>query len=245
MSKFFIDCEFVEGKIPQQILGINIPTWLSNPLPNIQMISIGIVSEDSIPIDSSYPTIKGKTYYAISKDFNLKAAWDNEWIRVNVLRPIFDYWYNLSVYGYYNDNGLTATNDMFTIQEFRVYRNLYGRTNQQIAKDITEFVLPVCNVSPDGIPSYKCSDNTSPEFYGYYSASDWVAFYQLFGKMIDLPKGFPMFAFDIQQQIEEYKIDKEQLLKEIPQVNSHNALQDSIWNYNAYKWIQNKINNGK
>ena len=61
-------------------------------------------------------------------------------------------------------------------------------------------------------------------------------------KMIDLPKGFPMFAFDIQQQIEEYKIDKNQLLKEVPQVNCHNALQDAIWNKNAYNWIQNKIN---
>ena len=103
MSKFFIDCEFVEGKIPQQILGINIPTWLSNPLPNIQMISIGIVSEEVLeayeePINS-YTDLKQcgrrkvqREYYAISKDFNLNAAWDAEWIKMNVLRPIFDYW---------------------------------------------------------------------------------------------------------------------------------------------------------
>ena len=238
MSKFFIDCEFVEGKIPQQILGINIPTWLSNPLPNIQMISIGIVSEDSILIDSSYPTIKGKTYYAISKDFNLKAAWDNEWIRKNVLRPIFDYWYNLSVYGYYNDNGLTATNDMFTIKEFRFYRNLYGRTNQQIAKDITEFVLPVCNVSPDGIPNYKCSDNTSPEFYGYYSASDWVAFYQLFGKMIDLPKGFPKYCNDLKMEADRIWRETGKATRFAKPKDAHNASEDAKWNYEFYKFLQ-------
>ena len=90
---------------------------------------------------------------------------------------------------------------------------------------------------------YSIHKFTDVQFYGYYSDYDWVVFCQLFGTMMDLPNGFPMFAFDIQQQIEEYKIDKEQLLKEIPQVNCHNALHDSIWNYNAYKWIQNKINN--
>ncbi len=89
----------------------------------------------------------------------------------------------------------------------------------------------------------KAKMNT--QFYGYYSDYDWVVFCWLFGKMIDLPKGFPMFAFDIQQQIEEYKIDKNQLLKEVPQVNCHNALQDAIWNKSAYNWIQNKITNGK
>jgi hypothetical protein len=80
-----------------------------------------------------------------------------------------------------------------------------------------------------------------PEFYAYYADYDWVVFCQLFGTMMDLPKGFPMLAFDIQQQIEEYKIDKELLLKEVPQVNCHNALQDAQWNYSAYQWIQNKI----
>jgi hypothetical protein len=55
--------------------------------------------------------------------------------------------------------------------------------------------------------------------------------------MNKLPKGFPMFAFDIQQQIEEYKIDKEQLLKEVPQTNCHNALADARWNYQLYKFL--------
>ena len=235
MGKFFIDCEFVEGKIPQQILGINIPTWLSNPLPNIQMISIGIVSEDSIPTDNSYPTIKGKTYYAISKDFNLKAAWDNEWIRMNVLRPIFDYWYNLSVYGYYNDNGLTATNDMFTIKEFRFYRNLYGRTNQQIAKDIKDALYAPFNEKLTG--TYPNCYPENIEFYGYYSASDWVAFYQLFGKMIDLPKGFPRYCNDLKMEADRIWRETGKDTKFAKPKDAHNALVDAKWNYNFYKFL--------
>ncbi len=38
-----------------------------------------------------------------------------------------------------------------------------------------------------------------PEFWGYYSAYDHVALCQLFGTMVDLPKGFPMYTRDIKQ----------------------------------------------
>ena len=116
--------------------------------------------------------------------------------------------------------------------------HLFGKTNKQIAEEIINFVSEGTGLQVQcGIKKH--------EFYGYYSDYDWVVFCWLFGKMIDLPKGFPMFAFDIQQQIEEYKIDKNQLLKEVPQVNCHNALQNAIWNKSAYNWIQNKITNGK
>ena len=38
-----------------------------------------------------------------------------------------------------------------------------------------------------------------PELWGYYSAYDHVAFCQLFGTMMDLPKGYPMYTHDIKQ----------------------------------------------
>lgn len=38
-----------------------------------------------------------------------------------------------------------------------------------------------------------------PEFWGYYSAYDHVALCQLFGTMMDLPKGWPMYTRDIKQ----------------------------------------------
>ncbi|HEY9764587.1 MAG TPA: hypothetical protein V6D07_18815 [Trichocoleus sp.] len=43
-------------------------------------------------------------------------------------------------------------------------------------------------------PDYKV------HFYGYYADYDWVAFCQLFGKMIDLPRGFPNYCRDIKQR---------------------------------------------
>lgn len=40
----------------------------------------------------------------------------------------------------------------------------------------------------------------TPEFWADYGAYDWVALCQLFGAMIDLPRGWPMFCRDIQQE---------------------------------------------
>lgn len=38
-----------------------------------------------------------------------------------------------------------------------------------------------------------------PDFWAYYADYDWVVFCQLFGTMMDLPKGFPMYCHDIKQ----------------------------------------------
>ena len=38
-----------------------------------------------------------------------------------------------------------------------------------------------------GVPSSK------PVIYSYFASYDWVAFAQLFGRMIDLPEGMPMY----------------------------------------------------
>jgi hypothetical protein len=38
-----------------------------------------------------------------------------------------------------------------------------------------------------------------PEFIGYFADYDWVVLCQLFGTMMDLPKGWPMFCRDVKQ----------------------------------------------
>lgn len=38
-----------------------------------------------------------------------------------------------------------------------------------------------------------------PEFWAYYADYDWVVLCQLFGRMIDLPKGWPMYCRDLKQ----------------------------------------------
>lgn len=74
-----------------------------------------------------------------------------------------------------------------------------------------------------------------PELWGYYSAYDHVAFCQLFGRMIDLPKGFPMYTRDIKQWCD--MLGNPQL----PEQGKcgHNALEDARWNKLAYEFLLN------
>jgi hypothetical protein len=62
-----------------------------------------------------------------------------------------------------------------------------------------------------------------PEFWGYYADYDWVAFCQLFGKMIDLPKGWPMYCRDLKQLCDDLGNPK------LPKNNAHHALSDARW----------------
>jgi len=66
-----------------------------------------------------------------------------------------------------------------------------------------------------------------PEFWGYYSDYDWVVFCQLFGSMINLPKGFPMFCRDLIQEAKRLGLADE-MKAAVPLVGTaHNALDDA------------------
>lgn len=73
----------------------------------------------------------------------------------------------------------------------------------------------------------------APEFWAYYADYDWVALCQLYGRMIDLPKGWPMFCRDIQQERARLGIEK---LPEQVGVE-HNALADALWNKEAWEFV--------
>ena len=63
-----------------------------------------------------------------------------------------------------------------------------------------------------------------PEFWGYYADYDWVVLCQLFGRMIDLPKGWPMYCRDLKQLLDERGNPR------FPkQLDEHNALADARW----------------
>lgn len=79
-----------------------------------------------------------------------------------------------------------------------------------------------------------------PEIWTYYGSYDWVVFCQLFGKMIDLPKGFPMFTMDIKQ----FAVMLGNT--ELPKQDSaeHHALNDARWNKQAYEFCESKTFQG-
>ena len=72
-----------------------------------------------------------------------------------------------------------------------------------------------------------------PEFWGYYADYDWVVFCQLFGAMIDLPNGWPMYCRDLKQWCDELGNPK------LPEQGKgeHNALADARWNRQVWEFL--------
>lgn len=91
------------------------------------------------------------------------------------------------------------------------------RDQAEMRKDILAFAAP----------------ESKPEFWAYYGAYDWVVFCWLFGAMIDLPKGYPMYVRDIKQLCD--SLGNPQLPKQ--EGTEHNALADARWNKIAFEFL--------
>jgi hypothetical protein len=72
----------------------------------------------------------------------------------------------------------------------------------------------------------------APEFWGYYADYDWVVFCWLFGAMVDLPKGWPMYCRDLKQWSDQIGAPKFEAPK-----GEHNALADARWNKSLYEHL--------
>lgn len=97
-----------------------------------------------------------------------------------------------------------------------------GNTKAEIAQAVLDFV----NERPTG---------TIPKFWAYYASYDWVVLCQLYGTMLGLPEGWPMFVRDIKQLAEE--VGGVKLLKQ-PETDMHDALNDARWNAQMYNHIR-------
>jgi hypothetical protein len=269
---YFLDTEFLEGTQKKRLF--NIP--YGNTKNTIDLISIGIVDED------------GREFYEVSKDFNLKEAWNRfqmkqvsgdarnrysdgikeYWIRENVLKPIFIDFLKLQAEYLMKQRRITgyapALNSYFNYRNFKKLLNRFGKSNKEIAEKVYSFVTfnfkELGNIKHENKIKYDISNPLRvPEFYAYYADYDWVVFCWIFGKMIDLPKGFPMYCIDLKQMLDEKvesvfiddgqgnDLNKGRLewIKTLPyypiqeKETQHNALHDAKWNLKLYKFLKN------
>lgn len=72
-----------------------------------------------------------------------------------------------------------------------------------------------------GVGTYRVRHPTTPEFWADYAAYDWVVLCRFFGRMVNPPKGFPMYCNDFQQLIAGTDFKPEE-----PDT-SHDALEDA------------------
>lgn len=246
--KYYIDTEFIEETQNKTFLGFNI----GKTKPTIDLISIGIVAED------------GREYYAISKDFNLKEAWNRfdvkpdienggtkkvYWIRENVLKSIFDDLLFRMQQQNKKVNGGTNTNNIFELSNMKYLLDIFGKNNNGIAKEVQEFCgKDYVSNSPEyqDKPLYGYTGNTmegsykkeKPTFYAYYADYDWVVFCWLFGKMNDLPNGFPYYCRDLKQIADNiWETTGKDTRFESPK-GEHNALVDARWNKDFHNFLK-------
>jgi hypothetical protein len=97
-----------------------------------------------------------------------------------------------------------------------------GRPRSFIRSDIEAFIW-----------AKPCLGEHKPELWGYYADYDWVAFCQLWGRMIDLPDWLPKFCRDIKQVAVD--LGNPQLPTQVS--NEHHALADARWNKQAYEFL--------
>lgn len=208
---YFIDTEFIEG-FKKPIKWLPSAGKFNRPYHFIDLISIGLVCSD------------GREYYAISNEYNYNDA--SEWVKENVILPA----YTNAVHG--------DERNKLKVETFHAIR---GKNNKQIAREIKEFIVgdgETTDFTSKAWKNYISSKNNPPEFYGYYADYDWVLFCSLFGRMIDLPAGFPMYCRDLKQEMDRLGLDKEWKDKYCPEPeNEHNALADARWNVKLHKTI--------
>lgn len=213
MTQYYLDTEFHEYKKE----GVN----------TIELISIGIVESD-------------REFYAINKDFDISEAWQNIWLRVHVLKPVYD---ELLILQKDDKDSTTSPYEGFSLIKMSQLLKQYGSSSNDIRDQVKEFV--------------RCDSDI--QFYAYYADYDWVLFCWLFGRMVDLPKRYPMYCNDLKQTLDEIsrevtvttgigsnaKVGLEEGLKFIEshpdyptQDNEHNALDDAKWNLALHELLK-------
>jgi hypothetical protein len=144
----------------------------------------------------------GREYYAISQDITHgrleKRLRRHDWLMANVVPSL------PKPYGDWNNHMPKAW--LFD------YHSPLVKPRQVIAREVRDFILAA----------------DTPVLWADYGAYDHVALCQLWGPMVDLPKGLPMFTCDIQQEALRLGVAWDELPKQ--QAGEHNALEDARHN---------------
>lgn len=171
----------------------------------IELISIGMVCDD------------GREYYAVNSDAPWERIRENDWLIRNVLpslpitgRTSLDSYLAIPANSYPKGSMSLIGAD---VKDTRV------KPHWVIANEVRDFI----QATPD------------VELWANYGAYDHVALAQLWGPMIALPEGVPMFTHDIQQEARRLGIAWDDL----PQQESgeHNALADARHNQTVRRWL--------
>lgn len=153
----------------------------------------------------------GAELYMVFNDFDTRRVAKDWWLMENVMSSI--------------------DHEKFVVADFEgspVLRDIYVTDKAAVSRDQGAALLQ------DFVQG-----DTDIEWWNWYGAYDHLSLCQLFGKMIDLPKGFPMYSNDIKQ------IHKQSGYCQMPKQPSgkHNALDDARFNVVRYDYIMDVLSN--
>jgi hypothetical protein len=156
----------------------------------------------------------GREYYAISRECARGELLANGWLLANVVPAL------PLTRGTGPDGDFLAWDP--NLPDFDKVK-----PREQIAREVATFVLGTDHETSNQVPHV--------ELWADYGAYDHVALCQLFGTMMDLPEGFPMWTHDIQQEAERLGLSDDDL----PQQESgqHNALADARHNQRVRQYL--------
>jgi hypothetical protein len=172
----------------------------------IQLISIGIVASD------------GHEYHAIVGDGDWERVLLSPWLLASVV-PQLPLARIDVLAGYLAGHAgvtLSQVRELVTLDEL----DPLVKPRALIADEVCDFLL-------DG--------DGEAELWADHGAYDHVALCQLFGQMIDLPEGVPMFTHDVQQEAARLG-----LCEQLPtqSTGKHNALADAHHTRACWLWLR-------
>jgi hypothetical protein len=205
MVKFYVDFEFHEFFVD----------YYKGSFFNKKKISTHTIQ----PMEVAIVDETGKVYHYYYNDFDVNAAWDNVWLKDNVLFKWFE-----------NDVFSKTDHLVFNKQWVKSFIKLYGYSRQTIAYYIQNIA------------------GTNPEFYGYYADYNWVALCNSFGTMVKLPNNFTRYCKDIKQMLDDFVTQNHTSIGEVvgyhdyPQNDDeHDCVSNATFNKNLHEWLLKQI----
>lgn len=184
------------------------------------LISIGLVAAD------------GREYYAVNSDMDQFAVRRHPWLLENV-------WLHLPTV----ERDLDIVEKQIVAPAHRTELDMSAacvKPKRVIANEVRDFILAHTKTMGEvkdwrGDLIATLQSDVPPRLWAYFGAYDHVALAQLYGAMIHLPDGIPMFTHEIMQLLEDRRREGKEVELPPPFENQHNALADARWNMMVLK----------
>ena len=213
--RYFYDTEFIENGETIDLVSIGIvaaPDWALEP-------TNGLTATEFLRANT-------RTYYAVNADVDLDALKGNDWLVRNVLPHLPLNYYRKDLEAYIEVPGKPGR-----LPDALKYVNLdltatAVKPKQVIANEVRDFILA---------PLDGTENDPTIELWADYAAYDHVALAQLWGPMIALPPGIPMFTNDLQQLAR--AVDMADYRPDQAPEDAHNALADARYALDLYAML--------